>query len=343
MSKLFDKKDLEISVDDLNVSDLYIKKSNKTNFRESVEVEPNIDIGKLTIREPTKPNQSFRDVVNVDEIQEKGFSIVELFNKYESESKLKNSKSLREYFDDTSTNIDDFSLSNLKIDSEDNEDYYEQPNEKVIEKHHETIIEKRIEVEKDIDYDQIVRKISERFKKEHIEKPNNDILGFNFIGEFKVHPEEAKKGDIYRNYVARTTFIYDGKEWVALVKDGNDGMGAYGSGVGPTEARRIVNEESELNIVELNISNNNYQVTANEDIIICNVTSGSFDIMMHPVSSAYKKKTYVKRIGNSGNKLGILSSSAAPSDKVEGQSKITLEIENQSVTLAPKGINWYVI
>lgn len=290
MSKLFNKEDLQINVDNIDINEMFIKK-----------------------------NKTFRDVVNVDNIQENEISIVELFNKYDTKTKSNNGNSLREYFDDVIPN---------EIKS----------GEKVIEKHFETIIEKRIEVEKEIDYEKIIEKISSKLKNE---QTTNYI--FNYIGELKFHPDEAKKGDIYRNYVARTTYIYDGKDWQPLIKDGNDGGSSYGSGVGPQEARRIVNEESELNIVELNISDDGYNVTPENDVILCNVSSGSFDIYMHPVSTAYKKKTYIKRLGNTGNNLGINSTSAVDNETIEGQSKITIDTENQSVTLVPKGINWYVL
>jgi len=66
--------------------------------------------------------------------------------------------------------------------------------------------------------------------------------GLMFRGIHHEHPKSPKEGHFYKNDYQKTVYIYDGKKWVSLVEDGQDGKGGMGSGVGPDEARRIATD-----------------------------------------------------------------------------------------------------
>jgi len=69
-----------------------------------------------------------------------------------------------------------------------------------------------------------------------------DGISLTFLGTFTQHPTKAKINDYYRNSITKNVFVYDGKKWNELIKDGQSG--GMGGGLGVRDVRKEINERA---------------------------------------------------------------------------------------------------
>ena len=81
-------------------------------------------------------------------------------------------------------------------------------------------------------------------------------------------------------------------------------------------------------------------VTVSNEVVFVNASSGEVDVTLYAASSNGGRKLIIKKTDSSSNAVIILR---AASETIDGATSITLNQQNESVTLVSDNSNWFIV